>query len=176
MAFSMNIITPLLLNTIKNHYSLNWHGTHGVVHWSRVYENGIRLASQKGVNEKVVQLFSIFHDSQRINESLDENHGKRGAELAGKLRHLCPINDHDFILLTTACSLHTSARDHEDITIQACFDSDRLDLGRVGTRPDPDYLCTPMAKMPETIQHGFERSRTQGFPKQPFGLTNILGL
>ncbi len=142
----MSTITIDLLLKIKQHYRLNWHGTHGVIHWSRVYENGIRLASQEGVNEKVVHLFSIFHDSQRKNESWDKNHGKRGAELAFKLRDLCPLDDNEFNLLTIACSLHTSARDHDDITIQACFDSDRLDLGRVGTLPDPKYLCTPMAK------------------------------
>ncbi len=80
-------------------------------------------------------------------------------------------NDDDFSLLITACSLHTSARTHDDITVQACFDSDRLDLGRVGTMPDAKYLCTPMAKMQDTIDWGYSRSRIHELPDQPFGLS-----
>lgn len=167
----MSAVTIELLTEIRHHYRLNWHGPHGVVHWNRVYENGMKLAEQDGVIVKIVQLFSVFHDSQRKNENLDKNHGKRGAELAVKLRSLCPLDEREFKLLTTACSLHTSARDHEDITVQACFDSDRLDLGRVGIMPDADYLCTPMAKTAETIKWGLERSRIRELPAKPFGLS-----
>ena len=80
------------------------------------------------------------------------------------------LNDDDFSLLITACSLHTSARTHDDITVQACFDSDRLDLGRVGTMPDAKYLCTPVAKMPDTIDWGYNQSLIHKLPDQPFGL------
>ncbi len=142
----MGIITIELLAKIKENYRLNWHGTHGIIHWHRVYENGIKLSQQNGVNPKVVQLFSIFHDSQRQNEHTDPNHGKRGAELAIQLRDMIPLNDVDFTLLTTACELHTKYPDHHIITVQACFDSDRLDLGRVGNYPKAKLLCTPMAK------------------------------
>ena len=142
-----------------------------LIHWSRVYENGVKLAEQDGVNIKVVQFFSIFHDSQRRNESTDKGHGDRGAQLALKMRADISLNDDHFSLLTTACSLHTSARTHDNITVQACFDSDRLDLGRVGTMPDAYYLCTPMAKMQETIDWGYNRSRIHKLPDQPFGLS-----
>jgi uncharacterized protein len=64
-------ITIELLAKIKDQYRLSWHGTQGVIHWSRVYENGIKLAGQYGVNTEVVQFFSIFHDSRRRNESRD---------------------------------------------------------------------------------------------------------
>ena len=60
--------------------------------------------------------------------------------------------------------------EHEEITIPACFDSDRLDLGRVAIMPDADYLCTPMAKMPDTIKWGYNRSLVHELPDQPFGL------
>ena len=159
-----------LLVKIKQQYRLNWHGTHGVIHWSRVYENGIKLAVQDGVKTKVLQFFSIFHDSKRRNESTDKGHGDRGAQLALKMRADISLNDDDFSLLITACSLHTSARTHDNITVQACFDSDRLDLGRVGTMPDADYLCTPVAKMQDTIKCGYNRSLIQKLPYHPFGL------
>ena len=141
-----------------------------MVHWSRVFENGIRLAEQEGVNIRVVQLFSIFHDSRRQNEHQDRGHGRRGAELARKFRRHISLDDDEFSLLTTACELHTAAATHENITIQSCFDSDRLDLGRVGIMPDPQYLCTPLAKEEKTIDWAYGRSLHHKLPSQPFGL------
>lgn len=164
------VITTGLLEKFKRQYRLDWYGTHGVIHWSRVYENGMMLAEQDGVNSEVVQFFSIFHDYGRRNEGTDHNHGVRGAELALKMRDDISINDDDFLLLVTACRLHTSARTHDDLTVQACFDSDRLDLGRVGIMPDSKYLCTPVAKIPETIKWGYNRSLVHRLPDHPFGL------
>ncbi len=86
----MSTITIEVLTKIKHQYRLAWHGTHGVIHWSRVFENGMKLAEQDGVNRKVLQLFSIFHDSRRRNEHWDRNHGNRGAQLALQLRECCP--------------------------------------------------------------------------------------
>jgi len=41
---------------------------------------------------------------------------------------------------------HTHEGYHDDVTIQTCWDADRLDLGRVGIIPDPDRMCTGMGK------------------------------
>jgi hypothetical protein len=51
-----------------------------------------------------------------------------------------------------ACHDHTSERTHPDVTIQACWDSKRLDPGRVGVTPHPSRLCTDTAKRPEMIK------------------------
>jgi len=167
----LSIITIELLAKIKAHYKLRWHGIHGIIHWSRVYENGVRLSTQKGVNGKVVQLFSVFHDSQRENEGRDPYHGRRGAELAIKLQEYCQLNDLEFELLTTACELHTKQLTHQNVTIQACFDSDRLDLGRVGIRPIPERLCTTLGKQKETIEWAYNRSQDKyELPDKAFGL------
>ena len=166
----MSIITTQLLSKIREHYSLNWYGTHGIYHWSRVHENSLRLVEQEGVNSSVVQLFSVLHDSQRKTEHFDPNHGPRGAKLALTLREYLPLDDDEILLLTTACSLHTSARTHEDITIAACFDSDRLDLVRIGAIPDPNYLCTPMAKLPETIAWALKKNMDNHLPDNAFGI------
>ena len=91
--------------------------------------------------------------------------------MALKMRADISLNDDDFSLLITACSLHTSARTHDDITVQACFDSDRLDLGRVGTMPDAKYLSTSVAKMQDTIDWGYNRRLVHKLPDQPFGLS-----
>ena len=167
----MSIVTIEILAEIKKRYELRWMGTHGVLHWSRVYQNGIKLSKQEGVNHKVVQLFSIFHDSRRRSEHNDTYHGNRGSQLALELRDHLPIDDDEFQLLITACSFHTSADNHHDITVQTCFDSDRLDLGRVGITPNPALLCTPLAKQKETIGWAYERSVYDNeLPERPFGL------
>ena len=55
-------------------------------------------------------------------------------------------------MLLEACETHTSEKDSDNVTIQTCWDSDRLDLGRVGITPHPSRLCTPAARRPETIK------------------------
>jgi len=167
----VGIITIELLAKIKRQYRLQWHGTHGILHWWRVYENGIMLSQQEGVNKKVVQLFSIFHDSARRNEHRDKNHGMRGAQFAADLRDDIPLNDEEFELLTIACSLHTNTFTHDNITVQACFDSDRLDLGRVDIYPDESRLCTVLAKKTDFIESAYTRSIKENIlPDCAFGL------
>lgn len=165
----MSIITAKLLSMVKKQYRINWLGLHGVIHFSHVYDNGIKLAEQRGVNSRVVQLFLIFHDSQRRNEGRDPNHGTRGGQLAVKLREFLPLYDDEVELLVTACSLHTSTLNHENITVQACMDADRLQLGRVGIMPDPERLCTPLAKLDETINWAYRNSLKHELPSAPFG-------
>jgi uncharacterized protein len=142
-----------LVHAILKDYALPRAGTHGVSHWARVLENGLRLAQVTGANIEVVQLFAVFHDSRRVNEGWDFGHGCRGAELAAKLRgHLFKLGDEEFNLLYEACAGHTDGLTDADVTIQTCWDADRLDLGRVGIWPEAGKLCTAAAKAPETIQ------------------------
>ncbi|MGA2067492.1 MAG: hypothetical protein ABSG86_21155 [Thermoguttaceae bacterium] len=61
-----------IVHTILEDYALPWHGTHGVGHWTRVLENGLRLAKATGANIEIIQLFAVFHDAPRINESVDD--------------------------------------------------------------------------------------------------------
>ena len=82
-------------------------------------------------------------------------------ELRGKYFEL---PDNEFQLLITACEQHTNSLSHEDITVQTCFDADRLDLARVGIIPEPDYLCTDMAKSPDLIAWANERSKKNHAP------------
>src|SRR5580704_12365588 len=96
-----------LVHRILEDYALPWHGTHGVGHWARVLENGLRLADATDAKIEVVQLFAVFHDARRINEGIDDDHGQRGADLAAELRHLFTLSDADFDLLYEACARHT---------------------------------------------------------------------
>jgi uncharacterized protein len=132
---------------ILNSYILPAWGYHGVVHWARVMENGLLVAEANGADRDVVALFALFHDSCRVNESRDNGHGLRGGELAQSLRGtLIHLDDARFNLLFQACRLHTDGLTEGDPTLQACWDADRLDLGRVGIMPKPDRLCTATAR------------------------------
>jgi uncharacterized protein len=137
-----------ILDAVLEDYTLPWDGAHGIAHWARVLENGRRLASETGANLAVVELFAVLHDSRRVNEGTDPEHGPRAAEFAETLRDrlLIELPDREFRLLHHACWGHTHERYHADITIQTCWDADRLDLGRVGITPDPAFLCSDTAK------------------------------
>jgi uncharacterized protein len=143
---------PLVLRCVLEDYALPWDGFHGVAHWARVLENGLRLAEESGASIAVVQLFAVLHDCRRLNEGDDPEHGERAAELSRELRGVVfNLSDQEFRLLHRACAGHTHERTHPDVTIQTCWDADRLDLGRVGVTPDPYFLNTEFARRPETI-------------------------
>ena len=143
----------LVMQAILVDYALPLGGDHGVAHWARVFENGLKLAAATGANVEVVSLFAVLHDSRRINEVTDPDHGPRAAEFAAELcGNVFDLDDHEFRLLYRACEGHTHERTHPDITIQTCWDSDRLDLGRVGITPHPSKLCTEVAKTKKMIQ------------------------
>ena len=162
----MDLGIPLVLHAVLEDYVLPLVGDQGVAHWARVLENGLRLAEDTGANIEVVSLFAVLHDSRRINEVTDPEHGPRAAEFAAQLRAtMFDLNDHDFRLLYRACEGHTHERDHPDVTIQTCWDSDRLDLGRVGITPHPTRLCTEVARRPETIKWADGRASFGVVPK-----------
>ena len=106
-----------------------------------------------GRTSRWCSLFAVLHDSRRVSEATDPDHGPRAAEFARSLRgRLFDLPDHEFRLLHRACAGHTHERTHPDVTIQTCWDADRLDLGRVGITPHPSRLCTEAARRPETIR------------------------
>jgi uncharacterized protein len=133
---------------------------HGPAHWNRVKEIGLRLAKSSGADPLVVRLFSIFHDCRRESNSADPGHGPRGAARA---RELCGVafelDEERLRLLCEACEGHTSGDRHPDPTIGTCWDSDRLDLPRVGIIPVPHLLSTRAARDPKMIKWATQLSR-----------------
>ena len=141
------MITKPLIRAILANYVLDPSGIHGVKHWARVLANGRRLAESTGANRKVIELFAVFHDACRISDGADRNHGPRGAELAKALRgSLFALPEDQCNLLYSACADHTRGMIEGDITIQTCWDADRLDLPRVGITPKAELLCTSAAR------------------------------
>ena len=148
-----------LLKHLRSRFAINWRGDHGVSHWARVRNNGLMIAEATGANTGVVELFAFFHDSCRVNEYTDHDHGKRGADLALKLQgQMFEASSQQMNLLVEACIGHSDGHTEADITVQTCWDADRLDLGRVGIRPHPKYLCTAVAKEPGVLKRAYLRS------------------
>jgi uncharacterized protein len=155
-----------IVHRILQDYALPPDGTHGIGHWARVLENGLRLAEITGANVEVVRLFAVFHDSRRVNEGVDDGHGKQGADLAALLRgDLFDLPDNDFDLLYEACARHTDGLTEGDVTIQTCWDADRLDLGRVRIPPNPQRLCTAAAKRPDILKWADGRGAFEVVPE-----------
>lgn len=152
-----------LLQAIRGQYRLSWNGTHGIGHWARVYTNGVAIAGGTGADREVLLLFALFHDACRSNDGIDDGHGGRGAELALRYRHsYFDLDDERFSLLYKACSGHTDSRWHPDVTVAACWDADRLDLGRVGIPTNPRRLSSDTAR--GLVEWASERARHRIVP------------
>jgi uncharacterized protein len=87
--------------------------------------------------------FALFHDSMRFNDDHDPLHGPREAELARELHgEAFDLDEERMRLLEFACEEHTNCGVSSDPTVEVCWDADRLNLWRVGKRPDPRFLST----------------------------------
>lgn len=120
---------------------------YGREHSKRVFQNGLILSASTGANVKVVQLFAMFHDIRRHNDGHDPDHGKRASDLLRTIRRNTPttptdLNDTEFEELCSACENHTSLHKTGNITVDTCFDADRLDLTRIGITPSPERMAT----------------------------------
>ncbi|MBR5638747.1 MAG: hypothetical protein IKW83_03180 [Muribaculaceae bacterium] len=116
---------------------------HGVRHWDRVAKFG-EMLFEAGADRDVILAFAYLHDSERRNNGEDIDHGKRASNLIDAIRHsqLYFLNDSQIAKLKRACELHTVEHRTGDITVDICFDADRMDLLRVGIRPLPDRMAT----------------------------------
>jgi len=93
-------------------------------------------------------LFGIIHDSKRLNESTDPEHGIRSADYAQELfaKGLLKISESQLEKLDYACRYHNEGKISNDKTIGCCWDADRLDLVRLSEIPNKKLLSTDSAK------------------------------
>lgn len=126
---------------------------HGLSHWQRVEKNGILLSSKwlddklyvhEDIDIMVVRLFAYLHDKCRTDNGYDTKHGERSAKLVLELKDtlLKDLTDDQVSLLERACKWHTTTHKTGILTIDTCFDADRLDLGRVGIVPAPHKMAS----------------------------------
>src|SRR3989344_1770172 len=146
-----------LLNLIIKQFKLDIGSDHGLSHWERVEEIGRYLAKYTKADPEVVYLFSYFHDSKRENEGHDPEHGRRASlfikELYNKSTNPLAISSEQLNQLVFACEHHSdSGAKSGDITVQTCWDADRLDLWRIGIVPHKHFLNTDFAKQEKVIQ------------------------
>ena len=152
-----------LVRRLRRTFRLDWHGTHGARHWARVMHHGTHIARSTGGDLRVVRLFALLHDARRWNEGHDPDHGSRAATWVVALHRegLLGLDDTRADWLAEACARHSLGGRSVNPTIAACWDADRLDLGRVGVRPDPKRMCTPIAAAPERIQFAVDWAAEQ---------------
>ncbi len=154
-----SLITKRLIEFARSEFRLDWDGIHGAPHWSRVRHNGLILARHTGANTRVVEYFAFIHDLGRQNDDHDPEHGIRAAAIAESIAgDLIDLSAHELALLVEACSGHSDGQILADVTVMTCWDADRLDLGRVGIRPDPARLCNDAARHPELLSGAYRRS------------------
>jgi uncharacterized protein len=147
MAASISINYDAVWAHVTKEFLCDPDSIHGPNHWRRVEQTALGISANNGANVYVVRLFAVFHDSQRVNDSVDSGHGKRGAEYAASLRGiLFNLSDEHFELLRYACVNHTNGQLNDDLTIGACWDADRLDLTRIGETPKAEFMSTALGR------------------------------
>ena len=159
------------LAVVRPQFRLHFEGgIHGLPHWSRVWIHGRALASSLDIDPAVLAWFAFLHDSQRLDDGWDPQHGNRAADFAVRLRLEGVVDELDapaFERLCEAMRLHSDGHTTGDATVLACWDADRLDLGRVGIRPHPERLCTPHARQCRSIEAAVRMS--EGLPRHRAG-------
>lgn len=138
----------VVLREVRAQFKLDWRGIHEFPHWRRVHRFGLQISMEREADFEVVELFSYLHDSCRIDDGMDPHHGPRAAEFARSLQGLVmDLSAPRLDLLCLAIRDHSNGKVSSNATIQTCWDSDRLDLWRVGIRPDPRFLSKVGAKI-----------------------------
>jgi uncharacterized protein len=122
---------------------------HGPVHWHSVALASLHLLDAgEAADSALAFLFALLHDAMREDDGYDLGHGPRAAVLFAELRdrRLLVMEDARAARLQTALRDHALGKTSTDPTIGLCWDSDRLDLGRVGIRPDGAFFSTATAR------------------------------
>lgn len=135
-----------LIDLIRSEFKIDWHGIHGANHWARVLYHGKNIGGLRKADLMVIELFGFLHDSCRLNDGRDPQHGERAAEFAHGIHgDYFQLEAKQLDTLCYAMRHHSGGEVSADATIQTCWDSDRLDLGRVGIYPSPQYLSQEAA-------------------------------
>ena len=116
---------------------------HGPAHWARVCRNGLLCAEGTDADLNLIRLFALLHDHRRENDHWDRLHGERASEAIQELQGMYfDLSPERLFCLQKACAGHAHGGTHDDPTIAACWDGDRLDLLRIRRAPSPRYMST----------------------------------
>jgi uncharacterized protein len=119
---------------------------HGLDHWRHVAANGRALAAETpGCDPYLVSLFSLFHDCMREGDGNDPYHGFRAGQFVREVfTNVLPPPVLETLVF--ACEAHAEGSTCDDPTVGVCWDSDRLELPRVGVQPERSLLSTEAAR------------------------------
>ena len=161
-------LTPELIKMVVSQFRLPISGVHGPSHWMRVRKNGLMLAEKTGANTNVIELFALFHDSCRVTDDRDNEHGYRGGELAQRFFNAGALacDEAELAVLKEACRGHTGGVSPQNPTIATCWDADRLDLPRVFVSVNPLLMCTEFGKNPELINQAAMRAQRWAYGRR----------
>lgn len=129
---------------------------HGYNHWKNVERIGHYIADRNGADKKVISNFAFLHDIGRTVEYAELGHGEKSAEIIKEVfkKEYLELNDKQYAKLLEAVSQHDkSDAKSDDITVETCWDADRLDLPRVYKFPDKKMLYTEVGKSQETFDY-----------------------
>ena len=118
---------------------------HGITHWQHVEAFGLMMAEQcPAADKEVIRWFAYLHDSMRGSDSTEISHGAAAAKFIRKIRNtfLKDLTDEQIRILKLACKSHNVRRRTGDLTADICLDADRLDLPRVGIKPEPRKMAS----------------------------------
>jgi uncharacterized protein len=114
-----------------------------------VTASGLALAPRiGGVDRTLVFCFGLLHDTRRLNDAIDPDHGARAASFARELQAegVLMVEDDRFALLLDALTRHSDGFVSDEPTIGTCWDADRLHLPRVSIAPRADLFSTRAAR------------------------------
>jgi uncharacterized protein len=121
---------------------------HGEAHWLAVATTGLDLAAETGADPRTVFLFGLLHDTRRLNDTRDPDHGPRAAAFARELHGdgVLLLDEERLELLCLALELHANGQVSAEPTVGTCWDADRLHLTRLGFTLNPVLLSTEAAR------------------------------
>jgi uncharacterized protein len=149
--------TGALTSLVDRALALAWRRDstiHGDDHWRCVAATGLALAAgATQIDRTLVFCFGLLHDTRRLTDGLDVEHGSRAASYARELRDegLLPLDEMRFALFAEALEHHPNGLVSADATTGTCWDADRLHLPRVSIRPRPDLFSTRAAHGEEPL-------------------------
>ena len=148
----MNLIKhPIFKRGIR----LGEESLHDLSHFHRVERFGLTIAEKNGADKKVISLFAYLHDARRENDDDDPDHGRRAVVLLDELIEagLIELTKMQYRQLSLALAVHNRFdASSADLTVQTCWDADRLDLWRADIVPDPKYMFTEHGKSEKMIE------------------------
>ena len=141
---------------------------HGDEHWRCVTATGLALAPAVGdADRTLVFCFGLLHDTRRLTDSFDPEHGARAASFASELQDegVLVVDVGRFARLMAALVDHSNGLVSADPTIGTCWDADRLHLPRVGIHPRRELVSTEAA-WGEAPAEAAALLRTDGAPSR----------